>query len=61
MPKEGRFFDLFTAHADLSRQGSRELAALMADLDQAEERVKSIETLEKKADKVTHDTIDLLH
>jgi len=61
MPKEGRFFDLFTAHADLSRQGSRELAALMADLGQAEERATNIETLEKKADKITHDTVDLLH
>ncbi|GAA4335633.1 DUF47 domain-containing protein [Pigmentiphaga soli] len=61
LPKEGRFFDMFVAHADLSRQGSRELAALMSNLKEADTRVANIETLEKKADKITHDTVDLLH
>jgi predicted phosphate transport protein (TIGR00153 family) len=61
MPKEARFFDLFVAHADLCKQGSRELVALLANLKDADVRIKNIETLEKKADKITHDTVDLLH
>ncbi|VCU69733.1 Putative pit accessory protein [Pigmentiphaga humi] len=61
MPKEGRFFDMFAAHADLCRQGARELAALMGDLSQVDQRILNVETLEKKADKITHDTVDMLH
>jgi hypothetical protein len=31
MPREGRFFDLYNAHAENFVDGSRELAAAMAD------------------------------
>ncbi len=61
MPKEARFFDMFVAHADLSKQGSRELALLMANLATPGQHIQNIETLEKKADKITHDTVHLLH
>jgi len=61
MPKEARFFDMFVAHAEVCRQGARELAALMGNLAHADDRIASIEALEKKADKITHDTVDLLH
>jgi len=61
MPHEGRFFDLFKELADLIVQGSRELQALMASFDDIERRRFNIETIEKKGDKVTHATVELLH
>jgi hypothetical protein len=61
MPHEGRFFDLFKELAELIVQGSRELEALMATFDDVERRRFNIETIEKKGDKVTHATVDLLH
>ena len=61
MPHEGRFFDLFKELAELIVQGSRELEALMATFDDVERRRFNIETIEKKGDKVTHATVELLH
>jgi len=61
MPHEGKFFDLFKELAELIVQGSRELVALMASFDDVERRRFNIETIEKKGDKVTHATVDLLH
>ena len=61
MPHEGRFFDYFKELAELIVQGSRELEALMASFDDVERRRFNIETIEKKGDKVTHATVDLLH
>jgi predicted phosphate transport protein (TIGR00153 family) len=61
MPHEGRFFDLFNEHAEEIVRGSHELAALIAGGDDLERRAYNIETIEKRADKVTHATIELLH
>ena len=61
MPHEGRFFDHFKELADLIVQGSHELKALMASFDDVERRRFNIETIEKKGDKVTHATVELLH
>ena len=61
MPRQGRFFDLFNEHAELIVLGSRELAALMANHDDLERRTYAIESIEKRADKITRATIELLH
>ena len=61
MPQEGRFFDYFNEHAETIVEGSRELAALMSTFDNLERRAYLIETIEKKADKITHQTVELLH
>jgi len=61
MPQEGRFFDLFNEHAGLIVQGSRELATLMASGDDLERRTRNVESIEKRADKITRSTIELLH
>jgi uncharacterized protein len=61
MPREGRFFELFNDHADLVVHGSRELASLMSAGDDIERRAYNIESVEKRADKVTQNTIELLH
>ncbi len=61
MPREGRFFELFNEHAEQIVQGGRELAALMAAGDDIQHRAYAIETIEKRADKITQTTIELLH
>ncbi len=61
MPQEGRFFELFNEHAEQIVQGSRELAALMANGDDLERRAHNIESIEKRADRITRSTIELLH
>lgn len=61
MPREGRFFDLFNEHAELVVQGSRELAALLSQGDDLQRRAYNIESIEKRADKITQTTIELLH
>ena len=61
MPREGKFFDLFNEHAGLILEGSRELAALMASGDDLERRARNVETIEKRGDKITRNTIELLH
>ena len=61
MPREGKFFDLFNEHAALILEGSRELAALMASGDDLERRARNVETIEKRGDKITRGTIELLH
>ena len=65
MPQDGKFFELFNAHAALVVESGRELAALVAGmtspgLDIAE-HARAIVNIEKRGDKVTRDTVALLH
>jgi predicted phosphate transport protein (TIGR00153 family) len=61
MPQEPRFFDLFTALAGEAVKISKELETLFADFNDLQRRTFNIETIEKRGDRITHDTIDLLH
>jgi uncharacterized protein len=61
MPRQGKFFDLFNEHAEEIVRGSQELAALMTNHDDLERRTYNIESIEKRADKITRATIELLH
>jgi predicted phosphate transport protein (TIGR00153 family) len=61
MPTEGKFFELFNEHAELGVKCAKEMVALMTNFDDLELRVHAIENLEKRADKVTHNCIELLH
>lgn len=61
MPKEGRFFEHFVELADHIVQASHELSALMTTFENLEHRARNIETIEKKGDKITRATIELLH
>ncbi|WP_039788419.1 DUF47 domain-containing protein [Herbaspirillum huttiense] len=61
MPTEGKFFDLFNQHAELGVKCAKEMVALMTNFDDLEIRVHAIEAVEKEADKVTHNAIELLH
>jgi hypothetical protein len=65
MPQEGKFFDLFNAHAELIVKGGRELGALVDDLvdnkDGVADHAKAIDEIESRADKVTREALALLH
>jgi predicted phosphate transport protein (TIGR00153 family) len=61
MPREGKFFDLFTAHAERIVEGSRELAQMIGTFTELDAHAQRIDTAERAADKVTHETIALLH
>jgi predicted phosphate transport protein (TIGR00153 family) len=64
MPREGRFFEYFDRHATLVLEGSTVLAELLKDyqnLDARAKRIERIEELEHAADRITRDTVELLH
>ena len=61
MPREGKFFDLFTAHAERIVEGSRELAQMIGTFTDLDAHAQRIDAAERAADKVTHETIALLH
>ncbi len=61
MPREGKFFDYFTAHGEQLVLGARELRALMDNVKELPERKRSIEKIEHAADKITQQTMQLLH
>ena len=61
MPREGKFFDLFNAHAERILEGSRELAAMLGTFTDLEAHAQRIDAAERAADKITHETIALLH
>jgi len=75
MPQEGKFFDLFNAHAEEIVQGGKALAGMMrtfagtaelplepsANTDPAADLTATIDEIEARADKITHDTVLLLH
>ncbi len=61
MPREGNFFELFNAHAEQIVIGSRELERMMTEFKDLEARAEGIDHAERAADKITHETIALLH
>src|SRR6185295_10376682 len=61
LPKEGRFFDLFNAHAEQVVRAAQELKAVMDDFENREEHVRLVDEAEHAADRITAETIRLLH
>jgi predicted phosphate transport protein (TIGR00153 family) len=64
MPREGKFFELFDQHAAHVAAGSRALASLMSNysnLDARQAGIDAIDREEKNADRITHETVQLLH
>jgi predicted phosphate transport protein (TIGR00153 family) len=61
MPREERFFDLFTRHAAEIVEGTRELVAMMSDAADLAQHARAIESIEKRGDKVVRETLTLLH
>jgi predicted phosphate transport protein (TIGR00153 family) len=61
MPREGRFFDLFNAHAAQIVEGGRALVQLFTNFEASAAHAERIDAAEHSADKITHETISLLH
>jgi len=64
MPREGRFFNLFDNHAKLIVDGALALADVLRHYDNGKDRstgIKMIEDAEHAADRITHETVQLLH
>jgi uncharacterized protein len=64
MPTEAKFFDLFNAHAEQCIQGGTMLAKLFHEYENIDSRSKhtdAIDAIEKQADRITHETVALLH
>ena len=64
MPREGRFFTLFDQHAEYVVQGSTVLVELLREFENngnRAARVNRILELEHAADRVTRETVSLLH
>lgn len=65
MPQEGKFFELFNAHAEQGVLAAQKCLALINSLNGErrviDELVQAIESAEGRADNVTHDTIALLN
>jgi uncharacterized protein len=64
MPREARFFTLFNRHAAFVAEGGHAVAEMVrdyADEDKRRRLVEKIGEIERSADKVTHETVSLLH
>ncbi|HXF65414.1 MAG TPA: DUF47 domain-containing protein [Burkholderiales bacterium] len=61
MPREGRFFELFNAHAAQIMEGSQALAQLISDPGSGAGLAERVDAAERSADKITHEAILLLH
>ena len=64
MPREGRFFILFDNHAKLIVEGAVALVGVLRHYDVEKDReagLKLIEDAEHSADRITHETMQLLH
>lgn len=64
MPREARFFVLFNQHAAFVATGGRTVAELVrdyADEPRRAARIQQIGDVERRADKITYETVQLLH
>ena len=61
MPREGKFFDFFNAHAERIVEGARSLVAMMTTQSDLEGHAQRIDASERAADKITHEAVTLLH
>jgi uncharacterized protein len=64
MPREARFFALFNQHAELVATGGRTAAELVrtyADEQRRASLIQQIGDVERRADKITYETVQLLH
>ena len=65
MPHEGKFFELFNAHAEQIVLGSEALVGLLSVLNDSDEEAakycETIDLVENRADGITHETMRQLH
>ena len=61
LPKEGRFFDLFNAHAVQIVRAAHALKSLMENYADREQYARLVDDAEHAADRITAEAIRLLH
>jgi len=64
MPRQGRFFGLFDSHAKLIVDGAQALVSVLRNYENGKDRaagIKAIEDAEHGADRITHETVQMLH
>jgi predicted phosphate transport protein (TIGR00153 family) len=64
MPREGQFFALFNRHAQFVVEGSKALQVLLDSYNTTPDHelsIRRIQEIEQSADRVTHETVALLH
>jgi predicted phosphate transport protein (TIGR00153 family) len=64
IPREGKFFELFNRQASLVAECGKEVESLITGYDNVagrDARVKRIHDIEHDGDKITHETMKLLH
>jgi predicted phosphate transport protein (TIGR00153 family) len=61
LPQEGRFFELFNAHAEQIVRAARALSALMKNFAERDRHAQEIDEAEHAADRITADAIRMLH
>ena len=65
MPSEGKFFDLFNAHAEQVVLGSQALVGMLKAFNEsspeAEDQCNRVDVAEKAGDKIIHETLLQLH
>lgn len=61
LPKDARFFDLFTSDADNLRDAAHELREMVDRFDDLDRRVASIQALEKRGDEIDAEINRRLH
>ena len=61
LPKEGRFFDLFNAHADQIVRAAHAVKMLMENYEDRAQYARLVDDAEHAADRITAETIRMLH
>ncbi len=61
LPRDGNFFQLFERHAEQLVLGATQLNALFDDFAAVQMHARNVETCEKQADRITHETVEMLH
>ena len=61
IPREGKFFEMFSDVADNLTDGARLLKAILEDMKDVESRVEQLKTIEHRGDEMTHDILTKLN
>lgn len=61
IPREGKFFELFSASAEQSVKGAKKFRAMLDDMSHAESHARDLKEIEHTCDEITHMTVELLH
>jgi hypothetical protein len=61
IPREGKFFEMFSDVADNLTDGARLLKAILEDMKDVESRVEQLKTIEHRGDEMTHGILTKLN